>query len=491
MERSAKFWVGVGVVVLLLSAMAGSGRAGEPVCPEPFVESFEYGPPLIGNPASRLLWVTFGAQGPHPHRPDPSVAGWEVVSEDCYSGSYCLKSGLTRLNNDRQSILEVTLEILEEGEISFWVRVDSEPGYDGVIFFIDDEQLEAWSERDSGWVEASFPLEAGRHTFRWEYIKDEDTSEGKDAAWLDEISFPTIAFPCPPRPTEEVPLDPRPEPPSWELGVPRADTVPANSFTRGTILVQTEPVEVPREYTVQVPKEGADLLAVIVRAQAGGNLDLYGRAGKPVEVPPDVRRISSDFASISPGGEEVLVISNPEPRTTYWFIVENRESLAQTFTITAFLIPEVRAGQATITGSIGLPANLPPPLARYLATDRGQLGLQQYRIEVPKGAKRLAVRVSGEGDLNLHIRFGKPVAILPDGRVEADISAISPGSEEAIVLSGGLLQPGTYYIAIEGLNPPQSFTLMVSLETSSGTQQVQASGAMSEGEESALSMPII
>ncbi|MGQ9734498.1 MAG: hypothetical protein ACUVQU_05560, partial [Candidatus Bipolaricaulia bacterium] len=134
----------------------------------------------------------------------------------------------------------------------------------------------------------SFPVEAGKHTFRWEYIKDEDTSEGKDAAWLDEISFPMIAFPCPPRPTEAIPLDP----PDWRLGVPLEDTVPGNSFTRGTILVQTEPVEVPREYTVRVPKEGADLLAVIVRAQDGGNLDLYGRAGKPVEVPPDVLRIS-------------------------------------------------------------------------------------------------------------------------------------------------------------------------------------------------------
>ncbi|MGQ9734837.1 MAG: hypothetical protein ACUVQU_07350, partial [Candidatus Bipolaricaulia bacterium] len=104
---------------------------------------------------------------------------------------------------------------------------------------------------------------------------------------------------------------------------------------------------------------------------------------------------------------------------------------------------------------------------------------------------RLAVRVSGEGDLNLHIRFGKPVGVLPDGRVEADVSAISPGSEEMIVLSGSLLQPGTYYIAIEGLNPPQNFALTVSLETSGGTQQAQASGELGVSEGSALSMLII
>jgi hypothetical protein len=203
--------------------------------------------------------------------------------------------------------------------------------------------------------------------------------------------------------------------------------VAGNSFTRGIVTVEGKEVEVPREYSVQVPKEGADLLAVILKSGSGGNLDLYGRARYPVEVPPEVVRVRSDFASASPGGEEVLIISNLKAGTKYWFIVENRESFAQDFTITAFLLPEIRPALDTVTGRIEIPSNLPSALARYLQTAGGQLGLQQYRLEVPQGARELRISLEGEGDLNLYLRFGEPVEILPDGRLAADALAISRG----------------------------------------------------------------
>jgi len=283
-----------------------------------------------------------------------------------------------------------------------------------------------------------------------------------------------------PRPQiEEIPLDP----PSWQLGLPRQDVVQARSFTMGSV----EGADVLRQYTVKVPEEGASLLAIVLHSQDGGNLDLYGKATEPVAAPPETLQVKSDFASISPTGEEILVISNPKPNTTYYFIVENREDFDQTFTITAWLLPEIRDGQVGADGQVGTPENLPPPLARYLQTDQGLLSLQQYKLEVPEGAKRLIVQIEGEGDLNLHIRFGQPVRIDDkSGQVVADISAISPGGTEVIALAGNLLQPGTYYIAIEGLNPPQQFTLKVTLETKEGSSQITIPGEISQEEQGVL-----
>jgi hypothetical protein len=42
--------------------------------------------------------------------------------------------------------------------------------------------------------------------------------------------------------------------------------------------------------------------------------------------------------------------------------------------------------------------------------------------------------------------------------------AISHGRAETLTLSGSFLRAGTWYIAVEGLNPPQDFTLTISLE---------------------------
>lgn len=279
---------------------------------------------------------------------------------------------------------------------------------------------------------------------------------------------------------------PPPRIPPWPLtplGVPQAGSVKPQDISRPIVIVNEEEREA--QYAVEVPKEGAELLAVVLQAHESGNVDLYTSVGRSVEVfEGSIRRIRSDFASISPRGEEILVISKPQPKTTYWFIVENREDFEQTFEITAWLLPEIRDGQTGAGDQLGIPQNLPPALGRYLQTAQGLLGLQQYRLEVPKGATRLTVQVEGEGDLNLHIRIGQPVGIRDeDGQVLADISAISLGSTERIALSGKLLQTGAYYIAIEGLSPPQRFTLSVTLETTEGSQQTTLGGTLKKGEQ--------
>ncbi|GEM_PF-3747443 len=442
-----------------------------------FVEDFESG----SLEESPFPWETFGVSNlnvtdPRDLVPDPEVPGWRVVSEDCRSGAFCVRSGLSPRDDLRGSLLSLTVTVLEAGEISFWVKNESEEGFDGLIFFIDGERIDVWTGMIP-WEEARFPVSAGEHTFQWIYIKDVDTSVGGDAAWLDDIRFPPLDLELPAAipPVAEVAL-------TGLLGRPQTGSVKAGSFTRGTLTVETpegatEEREALLEYSVTVPEEGAQILAVLLESEDGGNLDLYGKAGVPVLAPPESFRVVSDFAALSPGGVEILVIANPEPETTYWFVVENPESFDQRFAITAWLLPQIEDGSQGADGQVGVPSNLPAPLARYLRTEGGLLSLKQYRIEVPKGAKRLLVELEGEGDLNLHLRFGEPVGIDPEtGQVVADVSAVSPSGSEAIVLAGNLLQEGTYYLAIEGLNPPQEFVLTIALTTPEGTSALTLGG---------------
>ena len=74
-----------------------------------------------------------------------------------------------------------------KGTISFRWKVSSENGYDGVLFYIDDEYMESLSgEQD--WMTRTFTVPTtGTHTFKWMYKKDSSASRGDDCAWIDEV----------------------------------------------------------------------------------------------------------------------------------------------------------------------------------------------------------------------------------------------------------------------------------------------------------------
>jgi hypothetical protein len=78
---------------------------------------------------------------------------------------------------------------LNNGEVSFALRVSSENDWDQLIFSIDDQVMETWSGVVD-WKVVSFPVRSGSHTLTWVYKKDFANSANLDAAWLDELSLP-------------------------------------------------------------------------------------------------------------------------------------------------------------------------------------------------------------------------------------------------------------------------------------------------------------
>ena len=124
-------------------------------------------------------------------------AEWTIDS-DSYSGNYSAKSGT--ISNDQTSELSIELNILYEGETSFWAKASSEQSgtgniYDYLEFYIDDEAAELNIGGELDWTEYTVDIPVGEHSLRWVYQKDGAQSSGQDCAWLDRIVFPTGSIP--------------------------------------------------------------------------------------------------------------------------------------------------------------------------------------------------------------------------------------------------------------------------------------------------------
>lgn len=120
---------------------------------------------------------------------------WYITNTGAFEGTYSARSGT--LGNNAQSTLELTLEVVADGEISFYRKVSSEPGYDYLTFFIDGQEQGQWAGEEN-WAEVSYPVTQGQRTFRWTYEKDQSVANGGDCGWIDYITFPPIAGAMPP-----------------------------------------------------------------------------------------------------------------------------------------------------------------------------------------------------------------------------------------------------------------------------------------------------
>lgn len=213
-----------------------------------------------------------------------------------------------------------------------------------------------------------------------------------------------------------------------------------------------------RQFSLLVP-DAAELLAVQV-VSVEGNLDTYiGEV--PISSTPG-GRVAAGYHLRSAGEDHLLILEEPAAGRT-WIVVGNPTATQRSFTITATSLPELVAlvsGEA-ITGIAGDRSGLIPLLGDYLETERGLIGLTQYRIELPEGAVSLCVELvgTGGGNVNMYLRQGSPVTVV-DRVVVADLSSVSPSSEK-IALSGAfLVERGVYYIAVESVGDgEQTFRL--------------------------------
>jgi hypothetical protein len=118
------------------------------------------------------------------------VKPWEIDASVKSEGLYGAKSGT--VNNGERSEMYLEAKVLFDDSISFYRKVSSESGYDFLKFYMDKIELGNWSG-NKDWIKVSYPVKAGSHRFSWVYEKDEATSSGLDAAWIDYIQFPPFS----------------------------------------------------------------------------------------------------------------------------------------------------------------------------------------------------------------------------------------------------------------------------------------------------------
>lgn len=125
---------------------------------------------------SKLNWVVDGA------------APWFVESgtTNPAGGTYAARSGA--IAGNQTSSLKL-VSAFRTGDASFELRVNSEPVWDRLAFYMDGQLLQQWSG-DVTWRSFAFPIGAGTHTLEWRYSKDSAGSVGLDAAYIDNLRLP-------------------------------------------------------------------------------------------------------------------------------------------------------------------------------------------------------------------------------------------------------------------------------------------------------------
>ncbi|MFH1374379.1 MAG: M14 family zinc carboxypeptidase [bacterium] len=116
-------------------------------------------------------------------------AAWIIDTDPVYEGSYSAKSG--SITHYDSSVMSLTLDITQAGNVTFYYKVSSESGWDFLKFYIDGNEQDKWSG-EIDWTQATYPVTAGSHIFRWTYKKDGSLSGGSDCGWVDYILFPSL-----------------------------------------------------------------------------------------------------------------------------------------------------------------------------------------------------------------------------------------------------------------------------------------------------------
>jgi len=172
--RSATLLLGMLVCISIATAQTKLNISLNKILPQAKTESIEDFE--TGN-FSQFDWQTGGTQP------------WLITDVTPYEGSYCARSG--DINDNQESWISLTYDVYSPEDISFWYRVSSEANYDFLTFYIDNAVIGSWAGIVP-WTQATYPVTAGTHTFKWRFNKDVSVSSGEDAAFIDYIVFPPM-----------------------------------------------------------------------------------------------------------------------------------------------------------------------------------------------------------------------------------------------------------------------------------------------------------
>jgi Zn-dependent metalloprotease len=198
-----------------------------------------------------------------------------------------------------------------------------------------------------------------------------------------------------------------------------------------------------QQYRVEVPNQASKLL---ISVTADANVRFYIRYRVPITIEDGTIRAEqvSDTALATSG---FLSIQNrPELQAgSYYVAVVNTDGKPANYTVKV----EVEGGQPGPTPTSTLIENG--------ATEDGSvpsgpfLSSRQFVVQVPEGARALSVSLQGDQDVDLYMRFGKPVRVTGTGYPEGDLVSETDSSREDMRITakeGGALPAGLYFFGV-------------------------------------------
>lgn len=123
-----------------------------------------------------------------------------TITNYAYNGEFSARSA--SIGNNATTSMIIESWVRADGEISFYKKVSCEDdpsnnNFDWLAFYIDGTQLDRWDGEDP-WSLETYNVTEGLHTFEWRYRKDQYSTGGSDAGWIDYIVFPPMGPPPPP-----------------------------------------------------------------------------------------------------------------------------------------------------------------------------------------------------------------------------------------------------------------------------------------------------
>jgi len=116
---------------------------------------------------------------------------WIITSSASYENVHSARSA--PIPDKAESVLAIYVNTPVADTLSFYVRVSSEPIYDQLTFRV-DSVIDMQISGDTPWALRKKVLKPGIHLLEWAYSRDVSLSGGLDAAWLDQVTFPDLAF---------------------------------------------------------------------------------------------------------------------------------------------------------------------------------------------------------------------------------------------------------------------------------------------------------
>lgn len=204
---------------------------------------------------------------------------WRCDSTEKHSGTSCLRSG--KIDYRQTSDLTIELDVMFNDTVSYWARTSSEEQFDKLTFSIDGRTTANTLSGESGWKRFAVPVDAGRHTLRWRYVKDEGKDKGNDCAWIDDICLPLALWDGPygwfgnyqpldiadATPDNSQQLHVRPNPSSSHLimdGTGQVDWLRVTDLYGRTVLCLDIPQQLPLKLNVESLPDGVYLLLAAI-----------------------------------------------------------------------------------------------------------------------------------------------------------------------------------------------------------------------------------